>query len=115
MELHKEFPFEAAHHLSNVLERHKSRRLHGQSFRVSILVEGPVDRATDYADIKQAFTPFIDELDGPDNPTSENLPIWIWNCVKSGLPLLKKIYVYNSGYTYRGEHADAGFAARIRT
>lgn len=130
MELHKEFSFEAAHHLPNVPDGHKCRRLHGHSFRVSLHVEGPVDPAlgwvVDFADIKRAFGPLLDELDhhylneidGLDNPTSENVAIWIWDRVKPELPLLSQVRVSetcNSGCTYRGDHVDVGTVSGSRT
>jgi len=130
VELHKEFSFESAHHLPNVPDGHKCRRLHGHSFRVSLHVEGPVDPTLgwviDFADIKRAFGPcmdaldhhYLNEIEGLENPTSENLAIWIWNHVKPGLPLLTKVCVSetcNSGCIYRGEQANAGIATESST
>lgn len=119
MDLYKEFRFETAHHLPNVPEGHKCGRLHGHSFRVEIHVEGPVDPYTgwviDFADIKDAFKPLLDRLDhyylndiaGLENPTSENIAIWIWRNLKPSLALLSKVVVCETctcGCTYRGEH-----------
>ena len=90
MELFKAFQIEAAHHLPNVPAGHKCRRLHGHSFRIDVQVSGPVDPqlgwVQDFADIKAAFRPRFEQLDhhylnevpGIENPTSENLAIWIW-------------------------------------
>jgi 6-pyruvoyltetrahydropterin/6-carboxytetrahydropterin synthase len=118
MELYKEFGFEAAHRLPNVPTGHKCGRLHGHSFRVVLHVEGPVDSAMgwviDYADIKKSFGPTLDRLDhhylneieGLENPTSENLARWIWRRVKPELPPLTKVVVSetcSSGCAYRGE------------
>ena len=121
MELYKEFRFEAAHRLPRVPEGHKCGRLHGHSFQVVLHVDGPVDEevgwVVDFADIKRAFAPILDRLDhhylneieGLENPTSENLARWIWDRVKSELPLLSKVVVSEtctSGCIYRGENAD---------
>src|SRR5437870_3285890 len=90
MELHKVFTFEAAHRLPKVPPGHKCGRLHGHSFRVAIHVRGRVDEESgwvmDFADIKTAFSPLLEQLDhhylneveGLSNPTSENLARWIW-------------------------------------
>ena len=105
MELRKSFQFEAAHALPNVPPDHKCRRLHGHSFVVEIVVEGPLDPrfgwVMDYAEIKAAFKPFWEQLDhhylnevpGMENPTSEVVAIWIWDRLKPLLPLLTEIVV----------------------
>lgn len=118
MELYKEFTFEAAHRLPNVPEDHKCHRLHGHSFRVKLHVSGPMDEdlgwVIDFAEIKSAFKPiyerldhhFLNEIEGLENPTSENLAIWIWEMLKPKLPLLSKVETSetcNSGCVYRGE------------
>jgi len=46
------------------------------------------------------------DIQGLENPTSENLAIWIWHRLKPALPKLCKIIVAetcNSGCIYRGE------------
>jgi 6-pyruvoyltetrahydropterin/6-carboxytetrahydropterin synthase len=105
MDLRRTFQFEAAHLLPHLPETHKCRRLHGHSFQVEIVVTGEVDPAfgwvMDYADVKAAFKPLWDRLDhyylnevkGLENPTSENLAIWIWNELKPRLPLLSEVVV----------------------
>jgi 6-pyruvoyltetrahydropterin/6-carboxytetrahydropterin synthase len=117
MIIYKEFSFEAAHRLPNVPEGHKCGRLHGHSFRVSVFVDGPIQQPTgwvmDFADIKIAFKPILDRLDhyylneipGLENPTSEQLAIWIWNELKPKLPALVRIRVCEtctSGCEYSG-------------
>src|SRR3990172_7768391 len=61
MELYKEITFEAAHRLPNLPEGHKCARLHGHSYRVELVVEGPVDPATcwmlDFSALEAAWEP----------------------------------------------------------
>lgn len=117
MEIFKEFSFEAAHRLPNVPEGHKCARLHGHSFQVRLSVSGPVGEASgwvmDFGDIKQAFKPILNQLDhyylndieGLENPTSENIARWIWQKLKPVLPELSEIQIREtctSGCVYRG-------------
>ena len=68
----------------------------------------------DFADLRRAFQPLYDQLDhhylneieGLENPTSENLARWIWPRLKPGLECLSKIVVQetcNAGCAYYGE------------
>ncbi len=119
MDLRRTFQFEAAHLLPHLPETHKCRRLHGHSFQVEIVVTGEVDPAfgwvMDYADVKAAFKPlwerldhyYLNEIKGLENPTSENLAIWIWNELKPRLPLLSEVVVAETctaKCVYRGPH-----------
>jgi 6-pyruvoyltetrahydropterin/6-carboxytetrahydropterin synthase len=114
----KEFTFEAAHRLPKVPEGHKCGRLHGHSFKVQLTLEGPIQGelgwVMDFAKIKEVFSPiyeqldhhYLNEIDGLQNPTSENLAIWIWHHLKPALPLLREVTVRETctaGSTYRGE------------
>ena len=122
MEIYKEFTFEAAHHLPAVPEGHKCRRLHGHSFRVRVVVAGPRGEQSgwvqDFADLKAAFGPLHEQLDhhylnevpGLENPTSENLAIWIWDRLRPRLPRLSCVEVREtctSGCVYRGAEAES--------
>ena len=122
MEIFKIFGFEAAHYLPNVPPTHKCRRMHGHSFRVEVYVEGAVDPATgwvmDFADLKAFVEPLEDRLDhrvlndieGLENPTSENLARWLWRELKPALPGLSQLIVRETctaGCIYRGESAGS--------
>ena len=117
MSVFKEFGFEAAHFLPNVPADHKCARMHGHSFRVEVHVSGPVDPhlgwVVDFADISAAFQPLHDVLDhrllndipGLDNPTSENLAMWIWDRLGSGGLPVSRVCVRetcNAGCAYEG-------------
>jgi 6-pyruvoyltetrahydropterin/6-carboxytetrahydropterin synthase len=93
------------HRLPNAPAGQKCARLHGHSFRVELICEGEIDPDAgwllDFAEIKQAFAPFweqldhryLNEIEGLENPTAENLARWIWSCVKPMLPLLAQVNV----------------------
>ncbi|AMO68040.1 MULTISPECIES: 6-carboxytetrahydropterin synthase QueD [Zhongshania] len=118
MEIYKDFTFEAAHLLPNVPQGHKCGRLHGHSFLIRLYIAGDIDPHTgwlmDFSDIKQIFKPIYEQLDhnylndipGLENPTSENLAIWIWQQLKPILSALSQVEVREtctSGCIYRGE------------
>ncbi|MCB9476807.1 MAG: 6-carboxytetrahydropterin synthase QueD [Deltaproteobacteria bacterium] len=119
MEIFKDFTFEAAHHLPGAPEGHKCRRLHGHSFRVRVYLEGEPGAETgwirDFGEIKQLFKPihdaldhrYLNEIEGLENPTSENIAVWIWRRLSPTLPELSRIVIQEtctSGCEYRGEH-----------
>lgn len=104
-EIFKEFSFESAHRLPNVPAGHKCGRMHGHSFRFEVYVGGQVGATSgwvmDFADIKVAAKPLVDQLDhyvlndieGLENPTSENLAAWLWQRLAPRLPGMTKIVV----------------------
>ena len=116
-ELKKTFNFEAAHRLPQLPDSHKCSRLHGHSFVVEVVVEGDVNPAlgwfVDFHDIKSVTSPLIDALDhtylndieGLEIPTSENIALWIYDRLQPDLPGLKHVTVCEtrtSSCTYNG-------------
>jgi len=116
MKLYKEFTFEAAHKLPLVHKDHKCFQLHGHSFKVRVYVEGPVNElgwVIDFADLKAICKPwiekldhsFLNEIDGLENPTSENIAAWLWDRLVDQLPQLSTIEIMEtctSGCIYSG-------------
>lgn len=118
----KTFQFEAAHYLPRVEPGHKCGRMHGHSFRFTVVLKGPVDEQTgwlvDFADISRVVKPLIEssldhyclnEIPGLENPTSERIAIWLWERLVEKLPLLNRITVHEtctSRCNYQGEIED---------
>ena len=108
MKITQAFTFEAAHRLPKVPETHRCHRMHGHSYRIEVTLEGPVNPDTgfviDFFDVEDAFGPLLKRLDhyclndieGLENPTAENIAMWIWQRTKTVLPLLSKIAVYET-------------------
>jgi 6-pyruvoyltetrahydropterin/6-carboxytetrahydropterin synthase len=111
------FTFEAAHRLPNLPPDHKCGRLHGHSYTAEIEVTGRIDPTSgwvrDFADLRSAFRPLEEALDhrllnevpGLENPTSENLAMWIWHRICPALPGLSAVRIREtctSSCTYRG-------------
>jgi 6-pyruvoyltetrahydropterin/6-carboxytetrahydropterin synthase len=118
MDIYKEFHFEAAHRLPHVPEGHKCARLHGHSFHVRLTVSGDLEQPAgwvmDFSELKANFKPILDQLDhfylndieGLDNPTSENIAKWIWNRLKPQIELLSAVEIREtctSGCIYSGD------------
>jgi len=116
MEIFREFSFEAAHQLPAVHPHHKCGRLHGHSYRATVTIRGDVDPTkgwvTDFAEISVAFDPirqqldhhYLNEINGLENPTSENVARWIYDRLAESLPLAAVAVreTDHSGAIYRG-------------
>ena len=118
-EIFKEFTFEAAHHLGvNVAPGHRYSRLHGHSFQVQVFLRGEPDGKTswvyDFGEIEQRFAElraqldhnYLNEIEGLEVPTLENISRWIWNRLDNELPGLDRIVVRRGtcgeGCVFRG-------------
>jgi len=117
MIIFKYFTFEAAHKLPLVPKDHKCFNLHGHSFKVKISIQGPINElgwVKDFGELKSVCEPLIKKLDhsylneiiGLENPTSENIALWIWQNLDEKLPGLSSVEVMetcNSGCIYQGD------------
>ena len=117
MIIYKEFSFDSAHHLPFVPEGHKCRNVHGHTYHIKIFIDGPIEKEVgwvmDFGELKKAWKPIEDQLDhhnlndipGLENPTAENIVVWIWNRLKPALPYLSKLELKEtptSGVIYAG-------------
>lgn len=108
MRIAQAFRFEAAHRLPHVAESHRCFALHGHSYRVVLEVDGPVDPKTgfviDFFELEAVFQPllklldhhYLNDIDGLDNPTVENIALWIWARTKPALPQLAKVVIHET-------------------
>src|SRR5438552_3845745 len=77
--------------------------MHGHSYRLTIRAIGPIDEkmgwVMDLSELNLAFAPLasqldhrlLNEIDGLQNPTGENLALWIFRRLEKSLPLLSSI------------------------
>ena len=82
--------------------------MHGHSYRVELQLEGPVKQhsgfVVDFFDIEEVFGRllhwldhrYLNEVEGLDNPTAENIAIWIWDRTRPELPQLSSVRVYET-------------------
>ncbi len=105
-EIVKEFTFEAAHHLAdNFLPGHPQARLHGNSFRVEVFLKGKPERdrqwVIDFAEVERQLLrlrgeldhQYLNEIEGLERPTVENISRWIWFRLHGVLPGLDRVLV----------------------
>lgn len=99
------FTFEAAHFLPNLPETHKCRRLHGHSFRVEIAAQSLKTES-----VKSVFDALdhrnLNEVEGLENPTSEQVSRWIWQHLApniSGLSVVTVAETCTARCVYRGD------------
>ncbi len=105
LEIVKSFGFDAAHTLSGQPEGHRYGRVHGHSFYVDVSVSGTRDAekgwVSDFANLDQAVSVlkeqldhnFLNEIDGLEQPTLENIAHWIAERLKPDFPGLSKVVV----------------------
>lgn len=108
MKISQAFRFEAAHRLPNVPKTHRCHRLHGHSYRVEVQLDGPVNPQTgfvvDFFDLEEAFAKItaaldhrcLNEVAGLENPTAENIAVWVWDRLRADLPDLSSVRVYET-------------------
>lgn len=98
----------------------KDRYSHAHDYELTVSIKGPVDPTSgfvmDAADLKIiVLQDVVERLDGQnandflDNPTSENLIVYIWQILKPRLPFLWEIELFETpkiSFQYRGEEAE---------
>ena len=115
MRVRRNFDFEAAH----LLPHHpgKCKDLHGHSYRLVVTVDRSVNRSTglaiDFADLKKVVREHVvDVLDHKylndiiDNPTAENIAVWMWKRLAASLEGLIEIELFETrscSVVYRGD------------
>ena len=118
MEVFKTFSIEAARSLPNLSDEHPCTNIHGHSFKITITVSGDINETTgfviDFGDVDTAFKPifqmidhsYLNDIEGLENPSSENMCRWIWIRLAPTLPGLSQIEIKetdSTGCTYKGE------------
>ena len=118
MDVCKTFSIEAARSLPHLPENHPCSKIHGHSFKITLMVSGPVDKDTgfvmDFGELETLFEPlrkkidhsYLNDIEGLENPSSENLCKWIWKKLILSLPRLSQIEIRETDSTnciYKGD------------
>jgi 6-pyruvoyltetrahydropterin/6-carboxytetrahydropterin synthase len=89
----KTYRFEAAHHLPKVPDGHKCKNMHGHNYRIEVVFSGELDDrgfVADFAELDTEVVPLIkkvdhrvlNEVEGLENPTAENIAAWFLQRIK---------------------------------
>jgi 6-pyruvoyltetrahydropterin/6-carboxytetrahydropterin synthase len=105
MELSYRFAFDAAHRFGSFPAGHPYHGVHGHSFQVEVAVGGRPDPASgfilDFGTIEKACAEvrsaldhrMLNDVQGLDTPSLENLSVWIWKALAAKLPGLARVTV----------------------
>jgi len=106
MKVAREFHYDAAHRLPLVPEGHKCSRLHGHTYRLIVIIDGPVQDngfVIDFADIDRHVETllkanldhyYLNDVEGLDNPTVEIQLEWLWAKLQPTLRGLTSLRLY---------------------
>ena len=108
MQIRKHFRFEAAHALPH--HTGKCARMHGHSYRLEVAIEGPLQTAGPATGMVEDFE-VIDRVvrehaiaaldhytlnDFIENPTAENILLWIWDRLRGRLAGLTELVLWET-------------------
>jgi len=105
VELKQHVRIESARFLPALPESHPCRRMHGHSFKMTLTLVGEthpqIGWLRDYHEISRTVSPVLAKLDhavlneipGLENPTSENLAIYLFEKIRLFIPELIQISV----------------------
>ena len=111
IELKQQFQIESARFLPNLPAEHPCRQMHGHSFKITLTLAGEMNQELgwliDYNDIVKAMQPLIQQLDhktlneipGLENPTTENLCVWLYERSRGVLPLVTRVTISETAST----------------
>jgi 6-pyruvoyltetrahydropterin/6-carboxytetrahydropterin synthase len=108
VQIRKSFTFEAAHVLPN--HPGKCARLHGHSYRLDVALEGLLQPSGPAAGMVEDFDvvsriveeAVVSELDHRslndliENPTAENIIVWVWHRLADRLPGLAELTLWET-------------------
>ena len=118
MIVYKKFHIESARSLPNLPDEHPCSQVHGHSFEIILKVSGELNEKTgfiiDFQEIENSFGPILKLLDhaylnnikGLENPTSENMCLYVWENIKPSLPNIIEVEIKETSATgcrYKGD------------
>ena len=117
MIVYKEYYINSARFLPNLEAGHICSNLHGHTYNIKVSVKGPVNPKSGFVidafDIDKCFEKvhreidhkLLNEIKGLENPTSENICMFVWNRLIQDIPNLHEIEIKENnvtGFIYSG-------------
>ena len=111
IEIRKTFEIESARFLPKLPKNHPCSKTHGHSFKITLRLQGPINTKIgwliDYNDITQIVAPILNKLDhvllnevaGLENPTTENITVWLYEKLRARLFGLVQVIVKETSDT----------------
>ena len=111
IEIKKTYEIESARFLPFLPKSHPCSQTHGHSFKVTLTLQGKIDAKlgwlVDYHSIDQSMAPILKQIDhtllnkipGLNNPTTENLTIWIFDALKPNCTQLAQVTIKETSDT----------------
>ena len=90
MLIFKKYYFDAAHYMSEYEENHNYKKMHGHSFEVTVKLQGDINKKNNWVmdleeldalvnpELSKLDHSILNEVDGLEKPTSENIAKWLW-------------------------------------
>ena len=118
MIVYKEYYINSARFLPNLEDTHICSHLHGHTYNIKVSVKGAVDPISGFVidafEIDKHFKKIHKEIDhkllneikGLENPTSENICIFIWERLVKYIPNLYQVEIKENnvtGFIYSGK------------
>lgn len=118
MTLFREFTVEAGRYLPHLPAHHPCAHMHGHTFIIQVHVTGETRPDTgwvmDFAELDRLLQDVrrsldhkvLNEVDGLENPTTEQMARWIWQRLHDRLPGLSRVEIREnpySGCSYTGD------------
>ena len=118
MVVYKEYYINSARFLPNLPKEHICSQIHGHTYNIKVSVKGSINSVTGFVidafDIDKFFNKvyieidhkLLNEIKGLENPTSENICIFIWGRLVEDIPNLYQIEIKENnvtGFIYSGE------------
>lgn len=118
MLIFKKYFFDAAHYMPDFNDDHDYKKMHGHSYEVTVKLIGTLDKKEswimDFESLDIYVKPIIsildhsvlNEINGLEKPTSENIARWLWTRLKNKISNLDSIEINRpriGGCIFNGE------------
>lgn len=103
MRISRRYVIQSAHRLPKVPPSHKCYALHGHTYEIEVELSGRVDTmlgwVLDFGMLDAAWSKigapldhvYLNEIEGLQNPTSENLALYLWSAIDTWVGGIKAV------------------------